>query len=64
LLDVAALSMAMSQASLKQAVSIRVTRMAMDTAKTQAQVMNDMLSASTVAQRSPIDVGRIVDIRA
>lgn len=63
-MDVAALSMAMSQASLKQAVSIRVTRMAMDTAKTQAQVMNDMLSASTVAQRSPIDVGRIVDIRA
>lgn len=57
-MDIAALSMGMSQASLKQAVSLQVLSMAKDTAETQSQNLAQMLG-----QSAHPNLGKTLDIR-
>lgn len=63
-MDIAALSMTMSQAGLKQAVSISVTKVAMDSAKTQAQAMTEVMTGSAADQAARPNVGTVVDVSA
>jgi hypothetical protein len=51
-MDIPALSMAMSQASLIQDASLSVTKMAMDTAKVNATNMTEMLGQNKAMEQS------------
>ncbi len=58
-MDIASLSMALSQANVMQQVSISVTKNAMDVAEVQTQGLIDMMQ-----QASPPSFGHQMDIRA
>lgn len=64
-MDIAALSMSMSHTKVKQESSIAIMKMAMDSAKVQAEAMNKMLEANMEILES-IDpyVGGKIDIMA
>jgi hypothetical protein len=51
-MDIAALSMSMSQSSLIQDASLSVMKMAMDTAKVNAANMTEMLGQNKAMERS------------
>ncbi|CAN7152861.1 YjfB family protein [Paenibacillus sp. LjRoot153] len=64
-MDIAAMSMAMSQSSLIQDVSLSVMKMAMDTAKVNADNMTAMLNQTSAMQQSvQPHLGGNLDIRA
>jgi hypothetical protein len=64
-MDIAAISMAMSQASLMQDASLSVMKIAMDTAKVNAANMTEMLSQSSAMQQSvQPHLGGRIDVRA
>jgi hypothetical protein len=64
-MDIPALSMAMSQASLLQDASLSVTKMVMDTAKVNAANMTEMLSQNSTMQQSvQPHLGGHIDVRA
>jgi hypothetical protein len=52
IMDIAALSMAMSQSSLMQDASLSVMKIAMDTAKVNAANMTELLSQTSAMQQS------------
>lgn len=60
-MDIAALSTALSQIQVQQQASLSVTKMAMDSGKTQASEMLRMMEASS--QAVDPNLGRIVDIK-
>ncbi|TVY08427.1 YjfB family protein [Paenibacillus cremeus] len=63
-MDIPALSMAMSQASLLQDANLSVMKMAMDTAKTNAANMTEMLSQTSAMQQSvQPHLGSHIDVR-
>jgi hypothetical protein len=63
-MDIPALSMAMSQASLLQDASLSVMKMAMDSAKVNATNMTEMLSQNRAMQQSvQPHLGGLIDIR-
>jgi hypothetical protein len=63
-MDIPALSMAMSQASLTQDASLSVMKIAMDTAKTNAANITEMLSQTSAMQQSvQPHLGSLIDVR-
>lgn len=64
-MDIAALSMVMSQTQVKQQANLSVMKMTMDTGNIQAVEMLEMLQDSTQALEQAIDpnLGRMIDIR-
>jgi hypothetical protein len=63
-MDIPALSMAMSQASLIQDASLSVIKMAMDSAKVNTANMTEMLSQNSAMQQSvQPHLGGHIDIR-
>lgn len=60
-MDIAALSTALSQIQVQQQASLSVTKMAMDSGKTQASEMLQMMEASS--QAVDPNLGRMVDIK-
>ncbi|MFD0824983.1 YjfB family protein [Neobacillus sp. M.A.Huq-85] len=64
-MDIASLSMGISQSKLHQDASIAVMKMAMDTAKGQGDMVNELLSPPTQAMEQSVQpqLGGILDIR-
>ena len=63
-MDIAAMSMAMSQSSLAQSASLSVMKIAMDTAKVNASNMTEMLGQNIAIQQSvQPHLGGNLDIR-
>lgn len=60
-MDIAALSIAMSQMNLGQQVGIAVTKMAMDTSEQSAQMMTDMMKTMELSVNP--HVGSKIDIK-
>jgi len=63
-MDIAALSMDMSSASLQQSASLSVTKKAMDSQEQQAAGLLDMMSQAAPRQIPQSGVGQVVDVRA
>lgn len=64
-MDIAALSMNLSQMKVAQQASISVMKMAMDTAEVQATDLTQMLEVNTKIMEQSINshLGKIIDIR-
>jgi hypothetical protein len=63
-MDIAALSMGMSQTNLQQNASIQIMKMAMDTVKQQGEMATQLLSPSTnMSQSLQPHLGGNLDIR-
>ncbi len=63
-LDIAAMSMAMNQAQVKQQASLSVMKSAMTTAEQDGAALIDMLSSSGVSQAPHPNLGAQIDIKA
>lgn len=63
-MGIAALSMEMSSASLKQSAGLGVTKKAMDSQEQQAAGLLDMMSKAAPSQIPQSGVGQVVDVRA
>ena len=65
MMDIAAISMGLSQMNLQQQASISVMKMAMDTARMQSVDMTEMLEVNTKVMEQSINphIGGNIDIR-
>ncbi|OCT13155.1 hypothetical protein A8709_20640 [Paenibacillus pectinilyticus] len=62
-MDIAAMSMVMSQSSLAQNASLSVLKLAMDSAQTNATNMTEMLSQSALQQFVQPHLGGSIDLK-
>jgi len=62
-LDIAAMSIAMNQAQVKQQASLSVMKSAMSTAEVNGQALIDMLESSSVPQAPHPNLGTKIDVK-
>lgn len=62
-LDIAAMSVAMNQAQVKQQASLSVMKSAMSTAESDGQALIDMLQSSGVSQAPHPNLGLQIDVK-